>query len=101
MLRAAWAEEAKATGCVRWVVDVMKWTPSDQEFDFLLALVPEAPERQQVMQYKQFDDRKRALVSRLLIRRCASSVPEPRPAHLSSRDEDARAQALPQTRDEA
>jgi 4'-phosphopantetheinyl transferase len=71
-LRAAWAEEAKATGCVRWVVDVMKWTPSDQEFDFLLALIPEAPERQQVMQYKQVDDRKRALVSRLLIRRCAS-----------------------------
>ena len=51
-LRAAWAEEAKATGCVRWVVDVMKWTPSDQEFDFLLALVPEAPERDAVTRYK-------------------------------------------------
>ena len=71
-LRAAWAEEAKATGCVRWVVDVMKWTPSEEEFDFLLALVPEAPERDAVTRYKQVDDRKRALVSRLLIRRCAS-----------------------------
>ena len=71
-LRAAWAEEARATGCVRWVVDVAAWAPSDQEFDFPLGLVPEAPERESVTRYKQFDDRKRALVSRLLIRRCAS-----------------------------
>ena len=71
-LRAAWAEEAKATGCVRWVVDVAAWTTSAKEFDFLLALIPEAPERDAVTRYKQVDDRKRALVSRLLIRRCAS-----------------------------
>jgi len=53
---------------LRWIVNVTSWNPSSEEFDFLLdALVPDH-ERSAVMKYLRAEDRKRALVSRLLQR---------------------------------
>ena len=55
-------------GVFRWLVDVSKWTPSKEEWEFLLSLIPEA-ESAKVMRFLQEVDRRRALVSRLLQRR--------------------------------
>jgi len=59
-------EEFKA---LRWAVNTTNWDPKDKEWDFLLGLLPES-ERTPVMRFKFMDDKKRAIVSRLLQRRC-------------------------------
>eukprot|EP00976_Prorocentrum_cordatum_P106803 1194525-Prorocentrum_minimum.AAC.6 len=83
-------EEFKA---LRWAVNITTWDPTDKEWDFLLGLLPES-ERDPVLRYahrllsvgclldvvmrspchltvfKFMDDKKRAIVSRLLQRRC-------------------------------
>lgn len=71
-LKPEWVSSAQASGCVRWVVDILNWAPTETEFRFLLEFIPESTERDGVLQYAKSEDRKRALVSRLLIRRCAS-----------------------------
>mmetsp|Transcript_5511 Transcript_5511/g.19550 ORF Transcript_5511/g.19550 Transcript_5511/m.19550 type:complete len:348 (-) Transcript_5511:60-1103(-) len=57
-------------GGVRWCVDARLWAPGRGEWDLVVALLPPS-ERDAVARFKFFADRKRAVVSRLLQRRCA------------------------------
>ena len=56
----------------RWVVDIDQWHPIEEhegrEFQFLLNLIQQEDEREQVLKYYHFADKKRALVSRLMTR---------------------------------
>ncbi len=54
---------------LRWALNISRWQTTDEEFAFLLDLVPEA-EQKEVRSFKFLDDRKRALCSRLLQRHC-------------------------------
>jgi len=60
-------------------VNIDEWQPVGEsdgpEFQFLLGLVLEEDERKAVMRFKFYDDRKRALLSRLLVRSaCARAL---------------------------
>mmetsp|Transcript_67395 Transcript_67395/g.213327 ORF Transcript_67395/g.213327 Transcript_67395/m.213327 type:complete len:306 (-) Transcript_67395:109-1026(-) len=69
--------DASSKACLRLAVNVAEWGPDGehegQEFKFLLALLP-AEEQEKVMKFMRFEDKKRALVSRLLQRKCVSQV---------------------------
>ncbi|CAA6659798.1 unnamed protein product [Spirodela intermedia] len=52
----------KMEGVRRWLVDISSWDPSPGEFSSLVSLLPRA----NVLLFITLDDRKRALVSRLL-----------------------------------
>lgn len=54
---------------MRWIVNVARWTPGDDEFAFILSLLPEH-ESLAVKRFHREDDRKRAAVSRLMQRAC-------------------------------
>eukprot|EP00241_Pyramimonas_parkeae_P007284 CAMPEP_0114234862 /NCGR_PEP_ID=MMETSP0058-20121206/5934_1 /TAXON_ID=36894 /ORGANISM="Pyramimonas parkeae, CCMP726" /LENGTH=303 /DNA_ID=CAMNT_0001346567 /DNA_START=65 /DNA_END=976 /DNA_ORIENTATION=- len=54
---------------LRWAVNSSRWEPEEMEWRFLLGLLPE-DERTAVLRFKFVDDQKRALISRLLQRRC-------------------------------
>lgn len=62
---------------LRWAVDVHRWEPEGgadgDEFAFLLSIIP-AEEAEKVRKFVFLDDKKRALVSRLLQRRCCERV---------------------------
>lgn len=60
-------------GRLRWAVRTAQWSPCHAEFEYLLALCPEE-ERQAVARFRQVEDRKRALVSRLLARAAAAAA---------------------------
>mmetsp|Transcript_89808 Transcript_89808/g.279452 ORF Transcript_89808/g.279452 Transcript_89808/m.279452 type:complete len:409 (-) Transcript_89808:36-1262(-) len=67
------------SGCRhRWAVNIDEWDPEGgadgPEFQFLLGLIQEEEEKTQVMKYKFWDDRKRAMMSRLLVRQASASV---------------------------
>mmetsp|Transcript_22022 Transcript_22022/g.42257 ORF Transcript_22022/g.42257 Transcript_22022/m.42257 type:complete len:405 (+) Transcript_22022:70-1284(+) len=73
------AGEASATESryrLRLAVNIDQWTPAGdadgEEFQFLLQLIPEEAERKAVMKYKFYDDKKRALMSRLLMRQSSA-----------------------------
>ncbi|TVT99771.1 hypothetical protein EJB05_54856, partial [Eragrostis curvula] len=53
------------TGARRWLVDITHWRPSPSQFDAAVALLP-PHERPAIVRFVKEDDRKRALVSRLL-----------------------------------
>nr|CAB3459281.1 unnamed protein product [Digitaria exilis] len=55
----------KEGGVRRWLVDVARWRPSPAQFDAVVALLP-SHERPAIARFVREDDRKRALVSRLL-----------------------------------
>jgi len=61
----------------RWAIDIDKWMPDGEfdgaEFQFLLSLIREEDDRKAVTRFKFFDDKKRALVSRLLVRQASAS----------------------------
>ena len=59
--------------CLRWLVDVSGWEPSDAEMDFLIDLVP-SDNPQQVKKYRYRDDQKRSLVGRLLTHAAVATV---------------------------
>lgn len=67
-----------ASGCFRWAVNSSSWDPAGgfagAEFQYLLSLVPEAPERAEVGKTPDFRAQKEALISRLLCRRAAAAV---------------------------
>ncbi|KAM1064042.1 hypothetical protein ACFX11_028445 [Malus domestica] len=52
-------------GVQRWVVDISEWDPSPHDFSSALSLLPPL-EQSSVTRFVQMEDRKRALVSRLL-----------------------------------
>ncbi|KAF6139275.1 hypothetical protein GIB67_021485 [Kingdonia uniflora] len=52
-------------GVCRWFVDISKWNPSNQEFSFLLSLLP-LQDHSSITRFIKLEDRKRAIVSRLL-----------------------------------
>ncbi|XP_042484614.1 L-aminoadipate-semialdehyde dehydrogenase-phosphopantetheinyl transferase-like isoform X2 [Macadamia integrifolia] len=52
-------------GVRRWLVDISKWNPSRDEFSFLVSLFP-PDEHSSITRFVKFEDRKRAIVSRLL-----------------------------------
>ncbi|RLM58035.1 hypothetical protein C2845_PM18G14780 [Panicum miliaceum] len=53
------------SGARRWLVDIARWRPSPAQFDAAAALLP-PHERPAISRFVKEDDRKRALVSRLL-----------------------------------
>ncbi|KAH7622782.1 hypothetical protein Ndes2526B_g02057 [Nannochloris sp. 'desiccata'] len=57
-------------GRLRLAVNVTKWEPNPQEFQFLCTLLP-AADSEACNKFRFFDDKKRALVSRLLQRHAA------------------------------
>ncbi|KAI3430442.1 hypothetical protein D9Q98_005037 [Chlorella vulgaris] len=58
---------------LRWAVQSDHWTPSPSEFELLLSLLPEG-ERTACTRFTQVQDRKRAVVSRLLQRAAAAAT---------------------------
>ncbi|XP_010904699.1 uncharacterized protein [Elaeis guineensis] len=52
-------------GVRRWLVDISQWNPSQDQFSFLVSRLP-PHEQAAVTRFIRFEDRKRALVSRLL-----------------------------------
>ncbi|TVU27100.1 hypothetical protein EJB05_29679, partial [Eragrostis curvula] len=58
-------EEEEETWARRWLVDITRWRPSPAQFDAATALLP-PHERPAIARFVEEDDRKRALVSRLL-----------------------------------
>lgn len=63
---------------IRWAVNIDLWTPQGDhegdEFKYLLSLIPEEDEQNAVLKYRKYDDKKRALMSRLLMRAASASV---------------------------
>ena len=59
---------SSVSGVYRWMVDISTWDPKDDEWQLLLSAIPEE-ESKRVVRFMQFEDKKRALVSRLLQRR--------------------------------
>ncbi|CAN6339507.1 unnamed protein product, partial [Urochloa humidicola] len=57
--------EKEEAGVRRWLVDITRWRPSHDQFDAAAALLP-SHERPAIARFVKEDDRKRALVSRLL-----------------------------------
>lgn len=62
-----------ASHALRWAVDVYGWEPGAAEWAFLLAQLSEG-ERERTCRFVFRDDQKRALVSRLMQRRCCAEV---------------------------
>ncbi|KAI8563414.1 hypothetical protein RHMOL_Rhmol03G0109700 [Rhododendron molle] len=52
-------------GVQRWVVDISQWNPSSQEFSHAMSVLPQH-EHPSITGYVKLEDRKRAIVSRLL-----------------------------------
>ncbi|XP_038891392.1 L-aminoadipate-semialdehyde dehydrogenase-phosphopantetheinyl transferase-like [Benincasa hispida] len=52
-------------GVQRWAVDISEWNPSPHNFSFALTLLPRH-EHSSILRFFKMEDRKRALVSRLL-----------------------------------
>ncbi|KAK9283312.1 hypothetical protein L1049_011550 [Liquidambar formosana] len=52
-------------GVQRWCVDISQWNPSHHDFSFAMSLLPQH-EHSSITRYVKMEDRKRALVSRLL-----------------------------------
>ncbi|PUZ62854.1 hypothetical protein GQ55_3G020100 [Panicum hallii var. hallii] len=57
--------EEEISGVRRWLVDIARWRPSPAQFDAAAAFLP-PHERPAIARFLKEDDRKRALVSRLL-----------------------------------
>ncbi|CAM6129897.1 unnamed protein product [Calypogeia fissa] len=60
-------------GVQRWAVNIRTWTPSESLFSAFVDLLP-LYERPLVLRYIKFEDRKRALVSRLLQRKLVHTL---------------------------
>ena len=64
----------------RWIVDIEQWHPIEEhdgrEFQFLLNLIQQDEEREQVLKYYHFADKKRALMSRLMTRAACAKARE-------------------------
>ncbi|CAE8588427.1 unnamed protein product [Polarella glacialis] len=62
----------------RWAVNTDEWCPEGEadgsEFQFLLGLIREEEDRKSVMRFKFIEDKKRALLSRLLVRQASASA---------------------------
>ncbi|KAJ4720588.1 L-aminoadipate-semialdehyde dehydrogenase-phosphopantetheinyl transferase-like [Melia azedarach] len=52
-------------GVQRWVVDISEWNPTPHDFSFALSVLPQH-EQSPITRFVRMEDRKRALVSRLL-----------------------------------
>lgn len=70
--------DGAADGRLRWAVNIQDWQPAGdaegEEFQFLLTLIREAADRERVLKFRTLDDKKRALLSRLLCRRACTAV---------------------------
>ena len=64
---------AQPAGVLRWIFDITKWQPSKAEWAFLLTQLPEV-DSTKVMRFLKEDDRKRAIISRLLQRRACHEM---------------------------
>lgn len=75
-IQAIVVEKNKYT--LRWAVNMDEWTPlgeaDGEEFQFVLSLIEPEAERTAVMRYKFFEDKKRALLSRLMMRASSACV---------------------------
>ncbi|XP_051116423.1 uncharacterized protein LOC127241424 [Andrographis paniculata] len=52
-------------GVQRWVIDISEWNPSSHEFSLAMSLLPQH-QHSSITRFLKFEDRKRAIVSRLL-----------------------------------
>ena len=57
----------------RWAVNISNWLPDQEELNYLVNLLPVAAQSE-VSKYKLPADRQRALISRLLQRKCMLDV---------------------------
>ena len=72
---AARARNEPAGGALRWCARLSAFDPSPREFEWLRTeCVAEPAERDRVLAFVRPADRRRALLARLLVRRCASAV---------------------------
>ncbi|KAJ8605189.1 hypothetical protein CTAYLR_000401 [Chrysophaeum taylorii] len=73
-LREAAESECARTGRARWAVDIGAWgpRPGSPAWEFLIDLIREPCERAAIDKYVNDEDKIRALVSRLLARRCCA-----------------------------
>ena len=60
----------------RWAVDIASWNPSEEEFDFLCTELLNEEEGKGCRQFRFEDDRKRALVSKIMQRLAGALVME-------------------------
>lgn len=70
--------DGAAEGRLRWAVNSQEWKPAGEfdgsEFQYLLSLIRETSEREAVSKFVRFADQKRAVLSRLLVRRACAAV---------------------------
>mmetsp|Transcript_97851 Transcript_97851/g.301685 ORF Transcript_97851/g.301685 Transcript_97851/m.301685 type:complete len:362 (-) Transcript_97851:43-1128(-) len=70
--------EGAGVGRLRWAVNSSEWKPAGEkdgkEFQFLVSLIREPSERESVSKFVRFVDQKRAVLSRLLVRRACAAV---------------------------
>lgn len=59
--------------CLRWAVNTHAWQPCEEEFKHVLSILPEK-EQQECTSFTRLEDQKRAVISRLLQRKCTSDV---------------------------
>eukprot|EP00443_Scrippsiella_acuminata_P000189 CAMPEP_0115325820 /NCGR_PEP_ID=MMETSP0270-20121206/83227_1 /TAXON_ID=71861 /ORGANISM="Scrippsiella trochoidea, Strain CCMP3099" /LENGTH=203 /DNA_ID=CAMNT_0002746053 /DNA_START=1 /DNA_END=609 /DNA_ORIENTATION=+ len=68
----------EVAGRLRWAVNSTEWQPLGEhdgpEFRYLLELIHETDDRAAVLRFVRFQDKKRALLSRLLVRRASALV---------------------------
>lgn len=72
--RACGTQQEGNVGRYRWAVDISHWNPTQQELDFLCSEILREDEKMQCMRFKFLEDRKRAVVSKLLQRHAGSSI---------------------------
>jgi len=65
--------DSYAKYALRWAVNTTAWNPEEEEWEFLLKLIP-VDDQTSVRKFKFKEDQKRALVSRLLQRRCCQTA---------------------------
>ena len=67
-------QHSGTVGRYRWAVDISHWNPEEEELEFLCSEILREDERKQCMRFKFLEDRKRAVVSKLLQRHASSSI---------------------------
>lgn len=69
----AWTGGQQPAGVLRWLFDTSTWSPTVNEWELLLSLLP-AEDAAKTMKFVHLADRKRAIVSRLLQRAACAEV---------------------------
>jgi 4'-phosphopantetheinyl transferase len=71
---ACGTQQMGTVGRYRWAVDISHWNPGEEELEFLCSEILLEDEKKQCMRFKFLEDRKRAVVSKLLQRHAGNSI---------------------------